>query len=101
MPKNTTIGLRLTGETKAAAQAAAKDDHRSLSSLIELALEKYLIEKGYLERPEGHRRDDHGSALGHQDTVSAAPSPSAAAEAQTSAVAPRPRRRAPPPAKEP
>jgi hypothetical protein len=101
MPRNTTIGVRLTRETKAAAQAAARDDYRSLSSLIELALEKYLIEKGYLERPPGHRRGDLGDAVGHLDTVSAAPSPSSAAEAQSSAVAPRPRRRGPLPAKQP
>jgi hypothetical protein len=49
MPKDSLpVSFRLSAEVKAAAQEAAADDHRSLSSLMEKVLAEYLREKGYL-----------------------------------------------------
>jgi hypothetical protein len=47
--KTLPISLRLPASTKAAAVKAAKDDMRSLSSLIEKALTEYLKQNGYLK----------------------------------------------------
>jgi len=44
------IGVRLSTETKKAAEKAAKDDFRTVSSLVEKLLVEYLREKGYLRR---------------------------------------------------
>jgi hypothetical protein len=44
------VSFRLKPEIKAAAQRAAADDHRSLSSLIEKVLAEYLQKKGYLRK---------------------------------------------------
>ncbi len=44
------ISLRVPPTLKASAEKAARNDHRSLSSLIEIALVKYLEEAGYLSR---------------------------------------------------
>jgi hypothetical protein len=49
-PKTLPVSVRLPAEVKAAAEKAAKDDVRSLSSLIEKVLVEHLREKGYLER---------------------------------------------------
>jgi hypothetical protein len=43
------VSFRLAPEIKAAAEKAALDDHRSLSSLIEKVLADYLKKKGYLK----------------------------------------------------
>jgi hypothetical protein len=42
------VSFRLPAAIKAAAEKAAADDHRSLSSLIEKALADYLRDRGYL-----------------------------------------------------
>ena len=47
-PKSVPVSFRLPPGVKAAAERAAKDDTRSLSSLVEKLLTGYLIEKGYL-----------------------------------------------------
>jgi hypothetical protein len=44
------IGVRLSTETKKAAEKAAKDDFRTVSGLVEKLLVEYLREKGYLRR---------------------------------------------------
>jgi hypothetical protein len=44
------IGVRLTAETKKAAEKAAKDDFRTVSGLVEKLLVEYLREKSYLKR---------------------------------------------------
>lgn len=44
------VGLRLPPEVKAAAERAAADDHRTLTSLIEKLLADYLRQRGYLPR---------------------------------------------------
>lgn len=48
MSKTHPLGFRIEREIKEALVIAAKDDHRSVSSLVELVLEKWLREKGYL-----------------------------------------------------
>lgn len=47
--KSTQILVRVQPTLKAAAESAAADDHRSLSSLIEKLLSDYLKKKGYLK----------------------------------------------------
>jgi hypothetical protein len=42
------VSFRLRSEIKAAAEKAAADDHRSVSSLIEKVLADYLKKNGYL-----------------------------------------------------
>jgi hypothetical protein len=44
------VSLRLPAETKTAAEKAASDDMRSLSSLIEKVLTDWLRERGYLSK---------------------------------------------------
>ena len=48
--KSLPVSVRLTPEVKAAAEEAAKDDVRSLSSLIEKVLVDHLRARGYLGR---------------------------------------------------
>jgi hypothetical protein len=48
-PKSLPVSLRLSPEVKKAAEKAAKDDVRSLSSLIEKTLIDHLRAKGYLK----------------------------------------------------
>jgi hypothetical protein len=44
------VFFRLAPEIKAAAEKAAADDHRSLSSLLEKILADYLKKAGYLKK---------------------------------------------------
>ena len=48
MPKILSLGVRVQLKTKAALEKAARDDLRSVSSLIEKVLVEWLREKGYL-----------------------------------------------------
>ena len=48
MSKTHPLGFRIEREIKEALVKAAKDDHRSVSSLVELVLARWLREKGYL-----------------------------------------------------
>jgi hypothetical protein len=48
-PKSLPVSLRLSQEVKAAAEKAAKDDTRSLSSFIEKLVTEHLRKKGYLK----------------------------------------------------
>jgi hypothetical protein len=48
MGKTPSLGVRVQPETKAALEKAAKDDLRSVSSLIEKILVEWLREKRYL-----------------------------------------------------
>jgi predicted transcriptional regulator len=58
----TTTGISLPVELKAAAERQAKREHRSLSSLISVALERYLREAGVWK---DHEPDDpQGPAAG-------------------------------------
>jgi hypothetical protein len=51
MGKTPSLGIRLQPETKAALERAAKDDFRSVSSLVEKILVEWLRAKGYLKEP--------------------------------------------------
>jgi hypothetical protein len=53
MGKSPSLGVRVQPDTKVALEKAAKDDLRSVSSLIEKVLVEWLREKGYL--PNGDR----------------------------------------------
>ena len=60
MEKTTPIGVRISVEAKEALAKAAKDDLRSMASLVEKILTDWLREKGYLGEPSkavrGRRR---------------------------------------------
>ena len=47
-PKSLPVSVRLPPEVKSAAEKAAREDTRSLSSLLEKLLTDYLRAKGYL-----------------------------------------------------
>jgi hypothetical protein len=49
-PKTLPVSFRLPEHVKAAAEKAAKDDTRSLSSLMEKVLTDFLKAKGYLKK---------------------------------------------------
>jgi hypothetical protein len=49
-PKSLPVSLRLLPKVKAAAEAAAKDDTRSLSSYIEKVLTDHLRKNGHLKK---------------------------------------------------
>lgn len=49
MAKDKALGLRIEEKLKDAMARAAKDDHRSLASLIEKVMSDWLKEKGYLK----------------------------------------------------
>jgi hypothetical protein len=51
MAKTTPLGVRISEETKAGLAKAAKDDMRSMASLIEKILVEWLREKGYAQEP--------------------------------------------------
>lgn len=48
--KDTQVNLRIRASLKAAAEKAAADDQRSLTSLIEKLLTDYLKARGYLRK---------------------------------------------------
>ncbi len=48
MAKTGNLSCRVDAGVKAAAERAARDDHRSLASLVEKMLATYLAETGYL-----------------------------------------------------
>jgi len=51
MTKTPSLGVRVQPEVKEALERAAKDDDRSVSSMVERILKLWLVEKGYLPRP--------------------------------------------------
>lgn len=63
MPKTHPLGFRIEQDIKQALTVAAKDDHRSVSSLVELIIAKWLREQGYLAgqppRPQIHSSLEH------------------------------------------
>jgi hypothetical protein len=48
MVKTEALSFRVNADTKAALERAAKDDDRSISSLVERILRGWLEERGYL-----------------------------------------------------
>jgi hypothetical protein len=51
MVKTAPLGFRVEQELKEALERAAKDDDRSVSSLVERILKQWLTDKGYLPLP--------------------------------------------------
>ena len=49
MAKTNPLGFRIEPELKDALVRAAKDDRRSVSSMVEIIIEQWLTEKGYIE----------------------------------------------------
>ena len=57
MTKTHPLGFRIEQDIKEALTVAAKEDHRSVSSLVELIIAKWLRDQGYLAgKPERHVR---------------------------------------------
>ncbi|MBP2310748.1 ribbon-helix-helix domain-containing protein [Azospirillum soli] len=52
MVKAQPTSVTLAPDVKEALTKAAKDDDRSVSSLVERVLRNWLIEQGYLQKPE-------------------------------------------------
>lgn len=52
MVKDTALSFRVPAEMKTALERAAKDDDRSVSSLVERVLKAWLVERGYLPKPD-------------------------------------------------
>jgi hypothetical protein len=48
MSKTNPLGFRIERDLKDALVRAARDDRRSVSSMVQIILERWLIEKGYL-----------------------------------------------------
>lgn len=48
MVKQSALSFRIGADTKDALERAAKDDDRSVSSLVERVMKAWLTEKGYL-----------------------------------------------------
>ncbi|MCB1470372.1 MAG: hypothetical protein M9944_19055 [Rhizobiaceae bacterium] len=48
MSKTHPLGFRIERDIKEALVKAAKEDHRSVSSLVELVLARWLRDRGYL-----------------------------------------------------
>jgi hypothetical protein len=54
--KTTYFTMRMDPRIKDAAEMAAADDRRSLAALIEILLENYCLEHGYLKPERGKQR---------------------------------------------
>lgn len=52
MARTNPLGVRVEPEIKEALERAAKDDDRSVSSLVERVLKAWLIDRGYLKKIE-------------------------------------------------
>jgi hypothetical protein len=49
MSKTNPLSFRIEQEIKEGLVRAAKDDHRSISSLVEFVMRRWLMERGYLD----------------------------------------------------
>lgn len=54
MVKLNALSFRLDADIKAALEKAAKADDRSVSSLVERILRAWLVETGFLDKPNRH-----------------------------------------------
>ncbi|MBD0414592.1 hypothetical protein [Oryzicola mucosus] len=52
MTKTHPLGFRIERDLKEALIKAAKEDHRSVSSMVELIIARWLRDRGYLEHGE-------------------------------------------------
>ncbi len=50
MARTASIGVRVEPDLKEAAEKAAKDDHRTVASLIEKVLTEWLQQNGYMQK---------------------------------------------------
>ncbi len=50
MAKTNPLGFRIEADLKDALVRAARDDRRSVSSMVEIIIEEWLVEKGYLSK---------------------------------------------------
>ena len=50
MARTASIGIRVEPDLKEAAEKAAKDDHRTVASLIEKVLTEWLEQNGYMQK---------------------------------------------------
>ena len=50
MARTASIGIRVEPDLKDAAERAAKDDRRTVASLIEKVLTEWLEQNGYMQR---------------------------------------------------
>lgn len=50
MAKTNPLGVRVEPDVKTAVEKAAKDDDRSVSSMVERILKAWLTERGYLTK---------------------------------------------------
>jgi hypothetical protein len=57
MARTNPLGVRVEPEIKGALERAAKDDDRSVSSLVERVLRSWLVENGYLPAAMGQNND--------------------------------------------
>ncbi len=90
MAKTGNLSCRVDAGVKAAAERAARDDHRSLASLVEKMLATYLAEAGYLPETKylaatGYLHSDAGA-----DAPRAASSVGPATPAAAAAAGPAP-----------
>ena len=51
MARTASIGIRVEPDLKDAAERAAKDDRRTVASLIEKVLTEWLEQNGYMQKP--------------------------------------------------
>jgi len=52
MSKTHPLGFRIERDLKEALIRAAKDDRRSVSSLVEIIIEDWLVSKGYMHEEQ-------------------------------------------------
>jgi hypothetical protein len=52
LTRTAAIGIRVEPEIKAAAEKAAKEDRRTVASLVEKVLVEHLENAGYLKKPK-------------------------------------------------
>lgn len=52
MSKTYPLGFRIERDLKEALVKAAKDDHRSVSSMVEIIIARWLRDRGYLVEKE-------------------------------------------------
>ncbi len=52
MSKTHPLGFRIERDLKEALVKAAKDDHRSVSSMVEIIIARWLRDRGYLSENE-------------------------------------------------
>jgi len=60
MARTNPLGVRVQPEIKAAVERAAKDDDRSVSSLVERILQEWLRARGYLSEAAEKQRPRRG-----------------------------------------